>query len=63
MNNLTTSFSNEVKQGERFEFGKNWKIYGHLNNARISAAEKSLVNFLGDLKNKKFVDVGSGSGI
>jgi len=64
MNNLTASFSNEVKQGERFEFGKNWKNFiANLNNARISAAEKSLTNFLGDLKNKKFIDVGSGSGL
>jgi len=64
MNNLTTSFSNEVKQGERFEFGRNWRNFiGHLDKARISEAEKSLVNFLGDLKNKNFIDVGSGSGL
>src|SRR2546422_607812 len=64
MNNLTASFSDEVKHGERFEFGKNWRNFiAHLNNTRISEAEKSLVNFLGDLENKKFIDVGSGSGL
>jgi len=64
MENTSTAFESEVEQGERFEFGKNWKNFlAHLNDNRIAEAEKSLTGFLGDISNKTFVDVGSGSGL
>ncbi len=64
MNDLTTSFENEVKQGERFGFGENWKNFLlHLTEERIKEAEKSLLFFLEDVNNKTFIDVGSGSGL
>lgn len=54
----------EVKRGERFEFGKNWKNFlSLLNEDRIRKAEESLVSYIGDVKGKRFIDVGSGSGL
>lgn len=50
----------------RFAFGKNWKSFLELlNEDRIREAEKSLREFLGeeDLRGKKFLDIGSGSGL
>lgn len=58
--------ANEVAQGQRFEFGKNW---GHflnvLNEERIRVAEDSLKEKLKveDLSGKSFLDLGSGSGL
>ena len=64
MNTINASFDAEVTQGERFEFGKNWKNFiTHLNADRIAEAEKSLIEYLGDLKDKNFIDIGSGSGL
>jgi 2-polyprenyl-3-methyl-5-hydroxy-6-metoxy-1,4-benzoquinol methylase len=56
----------EVQRGERFEFGKNWsKFLEALNEKQILAAEESLRRMLElpDLKGKRFLDVGSGSGL
>jgi 2-polyprenyl-3-methyl-5-hydroxy-6-metoxy-1,4-benzoquinol methylase len=56
----------EVRNGQRFEFGKNWQSFlSVLNDERISIAENSLREMLGvkDLSNKSFLDVGSGSGL
>jgi 2-polyprenyl-6-hydroxyphenyl methylase/3-demethylubiquinone-9 3-methyltransferase len=56
----------EVQAGERFQFGKNWtKFLRLLNEERIVLAERSLQEMLdvGDLHNKSFLDVGSGSGL
>ena len=56
----------ELASGERFEFGANWaKFLAHLGDAKISAAEASLSDMLGQhsLAGKRFVDVGSGSGL
>jgi 2-polyprenyl-3-methyl-5-hydroxy-6-metoxy-1,4-benzoquinol methylase len=56
----------EVRQGERFEFGKNWQRFlSKLNEDRILEAEKSLKQMLeiDDLKGKSFLDIGSGSGL
>lgn len=56
----------EVAQGERFEFGKNWSNFlSILNEERIEAAEKSLCKMLGEesLTGKTFLDIGSGSGL
>ena len=56
----------EVKQGERFEFGANWsRFLTVLNEERIAQAEASLKRMLEveELKGKWFLDVGSGSGL
>jgi SAM-dependent methyltransferase len=56
----------EIAQGERFQFGKNWKHFlSTLNETRIVEAEKSLKEMLQveNLTKKSFLDVGSGSGI
>lgn len=56
----------EISKGERFQFGENWKHFLHsLNETHIVEAEKSLKKMLQveDLRNKSFLDVGSGSGI
>lgn len=59
-------FSKEVQTGERFEFGKNWsRFLTTLNEDRITEAERSLKEMLEteDLTGKKFLDIGSGSGL
>jgi 2-polyprenyl-6-hydroxyphenyl methylase/3-demethylubiquinone-9 3-methyltransferase len=56
----------EVREGQRFEFGKNWSNFLRLlDDTRIAEAEDSLKQMLEvpDLKNKKFLDIGSGSGL
>jgi 2-polyprenyl-3-methyl-5-hydroxy-6-metoxy-1,4-benzoquinol methylase len=59
-------FAKEIAQGIRFEFGKNWsRFLAVLNDDRITEAEKSLKHMLEleDLKGKRFLDIGSGSGL
>jgi len=59
-------FDTEIAKGERFEFGKNWsRFLSVLDNERIFAAEKSLRQMLEceNLVGKRFLDVGSGSGL
>ncbi len=56
----------EVAQGQRFEFGQNWSRFLEiLNDDRIAKAENSLKTFLDvpDLRGKRFLDIGSGSGL
>ncbi len=49
---------------ERFAFGENWaKFIKNLNPERISIAEDSLRERLGDISGKSFLDIGSGSGL
>ena len=62
----STAHSEEIASGKRFEFGKNWAAFlTTLNDERIAEAEKSLQEMLGvkDLKGKRFLDAGSGSGL
>jgi len=48
----------------RFEFGENWKRFlDQLNEPQILSAERALEALTGDLRNKTFLDIGSGSGI
>jgi 2-polyprenyl-3-methyl-5-hydroxy-6-metoxy-1,4-benzoquinol methylase len=61
---------NQEKQSldpeNRFSFGKNWIFFlKHLNDERIEEAEKSLKEKLApeSLKDKVFLDIGSGSGL
>lgn len=55
------------KEDRRFSFGKNWASFlRRLTSTRIELAKQSLVSFLGgeqQIKGKRFVDVGCGSGL
>ncbi len=54
------------KVQDRFPFGENWKNYLNvLSDEHILEAEKALGIFLGatDLRGKRFLDIGSGSGL
>tara|TARA_R110002072_G_scaffold252512_1_gene411323 strand:- start:72 stop:884 length:813 start_codon:yes stop_codon:yes gene_type:complete len=56
----------EVADGQRFEFGENWKKFLHaLNDERIAAAESSLKEMLevDNLEGRTFLDIGCGSGL
>lgn len=56
----------EAVKGKRFKFGKNWANFLMiLGNERIKTAESSLKEMLGvnDLVGKRFLDIGSGSGL
>jgi len=60
------TFEQEVKSGERFSFGKNWRSFlSNLNEVRIKESEKSILTLLelDSLKGKRLLDVGSGSGL
>ncbi|KIM05683.1 MAG: methyltransferase type 12 [Sulfurovum sp. AS07-7] len=58
------SWNSEVKNGDRFEFGSNWANFlNNLNENQIESAKKELSIWLGDIKDKTFLDIGSGSGI
>ena len=60
------SHSEEIAFGERFEFGENWsRFLKLLDETRIQEAEDSLTAMLevSDLKDKSFLDIGSGSGL
>ncbi len=60
------SHAHEVASGERFEFGENWaRFLEHLDERRITGAEKSLCAMLGvdTLAGRTFLDAGSGSGL
>lgn len=49
---------------QRFEFGKNWQNYlQSLTPERIEEAEQSLSQNLGAIRDKTFLDIGSGSGL
>ncbi len=61
-----TGHAAEVASSERFEFGANWaQFLNVLNDERIVLAEQSLRTMLGvsDLQGKRFLDIGSGSGL
>ena len=63
---MKTRHSEEVSQGERFQFGANWEAFlSTLNEDRILEAEHSLRDKLGidNLAGKNFLDIGSGSGL
>jgi 2-polyprenyl-3-methyl-5-hydroxy-6-metoxy-1,4-benzoquinol methylase len=64
--NIKTKHSEEISQGERFQFGANWETFlSTLNDERVLEAEQSLRDMLGveDLAGKRFLDIGSGSGL
>jgi SAM-dependent methyltransferase len=56
----------DVEQGERFEFGANWALFlKKLDERRIDEAVRSLARMLGveSLAGRRFLDIGSGSGL
>jgi 2-polyprenyl-3-methyl-5-hydroxy-6-metoxy-1,4-benzoquinol methylase len=66
MQQVAVQHSIEVASGERFEFGKNWAAFlSIVDEERISMAEASLKEMLEceDLNGKRFLDIGSGSGL
>lgn len=61
-----STFETEVKEGKRFEFGKNWQSFLRtLTDERISIAEASIKTMLGvdSLSGKTVLDIGCGSGL
>jgi len=55
-----------VQAGERFEFGANWTAFvQRLSPERIALATRSLQDALGvsDLRGRRFLDIGCGSGL
>ena len=64
MSNRKEYRSKKKFDGISFSFGKNWQNYlNTLNRRNIQYAIKSLKDFVGDIKNKKCLDIGSGSGL
>jgi 2-polyprenyl-3-methyl-5-hydroxy-6-metoxy-1,4-benzoquinol methylase len=60
------TFEEEVKKGQRFTFGENWRAFlTHLDDERIREAENSILTLLelDNIKGRKLLDVGSGSGL
>jgi SAM-dependent methyltransferase len=60
------SFEQEVRDGERFEFGANWsRFLKLLDDDKIVQAEESLKAWHGvdSFEGKTFLDIGSGSGL
>jgi len=63
---LRQAHAAEIDEGHRFAFGKNWaRFLEVLNDERIAEAERSLRTMLGveTLQGRRFLDVGSGSGL
>lgn len=63
---MTAPTTPDLQTGERFEFGENWRRFlARLNGERIRLAEESLKDMLevDDLAGRRFLDVGSGSGL
>jgi 2-polyprenyl-6-hydroxyphenyl methylase/3-demethylubiquinone-9 3-methyltransferase len=63
---VRTPHASEIVQRERFAFGQNWrKFLGELDDRRIAVAERSLKEMLDmdNLRDLRFLDIGSGSGL
>src|SRR4051812_46708968 len=63
---MSTQHGEEIAVGSRFPFGANWaRFLTEFNEARLRLAEQSLRDMLGvdTLENKRFLDIGSGSGL
>ncbi|MDR3639878.1 MAG: class I SAM-dependent methyltransferase [Humidesulfovibrio sp.] len=63
---MTTSWDEELRRGERFAFGANWRAFlARLNPERLRQAEESLRGLLGqdNLSGLRLLDMGSGSGL
>src|SRR5690242_16471269 len=56
----------EIATGKRFDFGRNWSAFvAELGEPNISSAESGLIEMLGGdaLRGRRFLDIGSGSGL
>src|SRR5574340_204416 len=63
---MSSTFTQAVATGRRFEFGRNWvRFLTSLNTERMALARRSLQSMLRmeTLAGKTFLDVGSGSGL
>src|SRR5438093_4320793 len=63
---LADRHATEIARGQRFEFGRNWaRFLSALDDRKIEAATHSLEKTLGveSLDGKRFLDIGSGSGL
>jgi len=61
-----SAHADEVRRGERFGFGENWRRFlARVDEARIAEACASLRGWLGveDLRGRRFLDAGCGSGL
>ena len=66
MNASSRTHGEEIRRGERFEFGSNWaRFLSTLDDGRIAESTASLQRMLGrsDLSGLTFLDAGSGSGL
>ena len=66
MQEIAVTIDDEIQAGDRFEFGKNWGEYLQQFDAeRLATATRSLQHLLGveRLDEKRFLDLGSGSGL
>lgn len=63
---MAVSHADEIKRGERFEFGQNWSRFLQvIDENRIQEAQNAISRMLGeaDLTGRTFLDIGSGSGL
>jgi 2-polyprenyl-3-methyl-5-hydroxy-6-metoxy-1,4-benzoquinol methylase len=63
---MMSNCDQEIELGQRFSFGENWKAFARtLNHERVERAKDALVEMLevSCLNGKRFLDVGSGSGL
>ena len=63
---MSSQPTKEIDDGNRFAFGENWvRFLTGLDEDKIRQAEKSLACMLkvNDLRGKRFLDIGSGSGL
>jgi len=63
---MSKQHSREVSQGERFQFGANWRAFlNSLTDERVQGAEQSLRDMLdvNTFSGKRFLDLGCGSGL
>ncbi len=64
--NIASQHNAEIRSGERFTFGENWKDFlGSVNESRITESVSALRQMLGvtTLEGMRFIDIGSGSGL
>ncbi|HYW50500.1 MAG TPA: class I SAM-dependent methyltransferase [Gemmatimonadaceae bacterium] len=63
---IASQHASELRTGERFSFGENWRDFLRtIDDQRIAVATASLKSMLGveSLAGRRFVDIGSGSGL
>ena len=57
-------YEKTYKKKRHFSFGKNWQEYiKTLSREKIEEAKKSILELIGEVKGKTFLDIGCGSGL